>query len=114
MYFKKGIKPMWEDSKNLNGAMFCVDVERQYKHTKLDRYWLEILIAMIGEQFDENNKFINGVICNVRSRGAKICVWLSKKFPLDSMERKAIKEVIDAKLNLSTSDRLYYTKHRMR
>jgi hypothetical protein len=33
------------------------------------------LLALIGEQFDEDSELVNGVWVNVRPRGNKIALW---------------------------------------
>ena len=38
----------------------------------MDLIWLEILIAMIGEQFGEEMEQICGLVCNVRNKGSKV------------------------------------------
>ncbi|KAL6728918.1 eukaryotic initiation factor 4E [Ancylostoma duodenale] len=41
----------------------------------MDLIWLEILIAMIGEQFGDDMDLICGLVCNVRGKGSKISMW---------------------------------------
>jgi translation initiation factor 4E len=40
----------------------------------LDQLWLNILLAMIGEQFDEGDE-ICGAVASVRARQEKIALW---------------------------------------
>lgn len=38
----------------------------------MDIIWLEILVAMIGEQFGDDMNNICGLVCNVRNKGSKV------------------------------------------
>lgn len=109
MFFKGDIQPMWEDKRNADGGMWCIDVEKQYRHTKLDRYWICLLEAMLGENFGLFSAYVNGVIVNNRGRGSRICLWVSDMKANDPEMR----EMIDAKLKLTTTDRLYFKRHAM-
>ncbi|VDM79633.1 unnamed protein product [Strongylus vulgaris] len=41
----------------------------------LDSIWLELLLAMTGEQFGDDSDLICGLVCNVREKGSKIKMW---------------------------------------
>jgi len=91
--FKEGIKPMWEDPSNVNGGRwlviassyvvfrfklinyFCVQVDKQKRQNKLDQYWLEVMMAVIGEQFEELGDHICGAVVNIRQKGDKVALW---------------------------------------
>ncbi|RCN31496.1 eukaryotic initiation factor 4E [Ancylostoma caninum] len=38
----------------------------------LDHYWLELLMAIIGEQFEDLGEYICGAVVNVRQKGDKV------------------------------------------
>lgn len=49
-----------------------VQIEKGRPGEIMDLIWLEILIAMIGEQFGEDMDLICGLVCNVRGKGSKV------------------------------------------
>ncbi|OIW07658.1 hypothetical protein TanjilG_07700 [Lupinus angustifolius] len=69
--FKTGIEPKWEDPECANGGKWTVSSNRK---TNLDTMWLETLMALIGEQFDDAED-ICGVVASVRHRQDKISLW---------------------------------------
>ncbi|CAI4226755.1 unnamed protein product [Auanema sp. JU1783] len=73
--FKENIQPMWEVPQNQNGGRWLINIDKNRPAELMDLIWLEILIAMIGEQFGEDMEYICGLVCNVRSKGSKISVW---------------------------------------
>ena len=46
-FFKRGIKPVWEDSRNINGGAWTFRVPKD----KSEQFWQELLMLAIGEQF---------------------------------------------------------------
>ncbi|KAI6189853.1 hypothetical protein M3Y97_00053400 [Aphelenchoides bicaudatus] len=75
--FKDGIKPMWEDPHNIRGGRWVFNVEKQSRSTKLDELWLELLMAVIGEQFENHGAYICGAAVNLRQKGDKLALWTS-------------------------------------
>ncbi|XP_075232427.1 eukaryotic translation initiation factor 4E1 [Lycorma delicatula] len=73
--FKKGIRPMWEDEANKQGGRWLISLEKKQRDNDLDEFWLEIMLCMIGEAFDDYSDEICGAVVNVRSKGDKIGVW---------------------------------------
>uniref|UniRef100_A0A0K0D051 eIF-4F 25 kDa subunit n=1 Tax=Angiostrongylus cantonensis TaxID=6313 RepID=A0A0K0D051_ANGCA len=73
--FKSGIPPMWEVPENLKGGRWLINIEKGRPGEIMDLIWLEILIAMIGEQFGDDMDLICGLVCNVRGKGSKISMW---------------------------------------
>jgi len=81
-FFKKGIRPMWEDKANANGGRWLLTCGNQ--DNKLDELWLETLLAMIGDCFSHDtdaqplSRYITGCVVAIRTRGHKIALWLSE------------------------------------
>ncbi|XP_051174409.1 eukaryotic translation initiation factor 4E-1A-like [Leptopilina boulardi] len=73
--FKQGIRPMWEDDANKSGGRWLINLEKKQRATELDRFWLEILLCMIGEGFNEFSDDICGAVVNVRPRQDKLALW---------------------------------------
>jgi len=76
--FKKGIKPMWEDPKNMLGGRWLVSLDKNLRSLQLDNFWVEVLLLLIGESFGEDHgRLVNGAVVNVRPKGDKIAIWMS-------------------------------------
>lgn len=71
--FKAGIEPKWEDLICAHGGKWTATNTRGGK-AGLDQLWLNTLLAMIGEQFDEGDE-ICGAVASVRARQEKIALW---------------------------------------
>ncbi|KFK44789.1 hypothetical protein AALP_AA1G303300 [Arabis alpina] len=69
--FKHKIEPKWEDPICANGGKWTM---RFPKATKLDSNWLNTLLALVGEQFEQGDE-ICGAVLNFRARGDKISLW---------------------------------------
>jgi Eukaryotic initiation factor 4E len=59
--FKNGIKPTWEDTQNANGGKWIVRLRKGLA----SKYWEELILAIIGEQFDVGQE-ICGAVVSVR------------------------------------------------
>jgi translation initiation factor 4E len=66
---------MWEVPQNCDGGRWTLSVEKKFRTTSLDVYWLNTLLALIGDQFMEDGQYVNGVWVNVRAKGDKISLW---------------------------------------
>jgi translation initiation factor 4E len=69
--FRAGVEPKWEDPECAQGGKWTATCSRK---TDLDRMWLDTLMALIGEQFDEAEE-ICGVVASVRQRQDKLSLW---------------------------------------
>ena len=72
--FKHGIRPMWEDDANKMGGRWLISLEKKQRNSDLDRFWLDVVLLMIGENF-ENSEEICGAVVNVRAKLDKIGIW---------------------------------------
>jgi translation initiation factor 4E len=59
--FKNGIKPTWEDPQNERGGKWMV----RLKKGLASRYWEEVVLAIIGEQFDVGQEICGAVVCRL-------------------------------------------------
>ncbi|XP_028780950.1 eukaryotic translation initiation factor-like [Neltuma alba] len=101
--FKTGIEPKWEDPECASGGKWTAACSRK---AILDTMWLETLMALIGEQFDEGED-ICGVVASVRQRQDKISLWTktaANEAAQMSIGRKW-KEIIDV------NDKIHYSAH---
>uniref|UniRef100_A0AAZ1X8Q6 Eukaryotic translation initiation factor 4eb n=1 Tax=Oreochromis aureus TaxID=47969 RepID=A0AAZ1X8Q6_OREAU len=73
--FKDGIEPMWEDERNRRGGRWLITLSKQQRKSDLDRFWLETLLCLVGEAFDDYSDDVCGAVINVRAKGDKIAIW---------------------------------------
>uniref|UniRef100_UPI0035902EE7 eukaryotic translation initiation factor 4E-like n=1 Tax=Myxine glutinosa TaxID=7769 RepID=UPI0035902EE7 len=66
---------MWEDERNKKGGRWLVTLNKTQRHSDLDRFWLETLLCLIGEAFDDYSDDVCGAVVNIRGKGDKIAVW---------------------------------------
>lgn len=52
--FKKGIRPMWEDTRNFKGGRWMISLDKKQREHDLDNFWLEIVSFF----FKENHAFV--------------------------------------------------------
>ncbi|KAG0354901.1 hypothetical protein BGZ54_001416 [Gamsiella multidivaricata] len=107
-WFKKGIKPMWEDPKNKYGGRLTLCPPRAL----LDIVWETVLILMAGDVLDHHGEGTGAVFAR-RTRGDRVEVWLGAD---DTPEALAhIRGVLCQELAASGADELVktakYKKH---
>jgi len=71
--FKKGIEPKWEDPSNEKGGKWTAVIGKQ--KGLLDRMWMWLLLACIGQVLEEEFDVICGAVVNVRRQQDKLCIW---------------------------------------
>ena len=69
--FRKGIRPVWEDEENKRGGKWIV----RLKKGVADRYWEDLLLAIVGDQFAEAGEEVCGAVLSVRSGEDVLSVW---------------------------------------
>ncbi len=72
-FFKKGIKPLWEDPMNQNGGSFFLHI----KKTFANRIWENILVSVISET-PETVGVVNGIIMRILTLEVVFFVWTRK------------------------------------
>ncbi|KAJ3435166.1 eukaryotic translation initiation factor 4e-1 [Anaeramoeba flamelloides] len=70
--FKTGIKPAWEDPKNINGGKWNLRINRSV--LKLDEMWLNTILSAIGENYDDDDE-VCGAVVSIRNNGDRIALW---------------------------------------
>jgi len=70
-FFKEGIRPVWEDEENKRGGKWIMRVKKGVA----DRYWEELLMAMVGDQFAEAGEEVCGAVVSVRGGEDVFSVW---------------------------------------
>lgn len=61
---------------NSRGGMWMMEIEKKHKLTKLDKVWNELLVAIIGAQFDPYNRYINGAVLENRDEVDRLSIWV--------------------------------------
>ena len=69
--FKKDIRPVWEDEENRSGGKWVV----RLKKGVADRYWEDLLLAIIGDQFANATDEICGAVLSVRNGEDILSIW---------------------------------------
>ena len=69
--FKEGIRPVWEDEANKRGGKWIVRLKKGVS----DRYWEDLLFAIVGDQFMEAGEEVCGAVLSVRSGEDVLSVW---------------------------------------
>lgn len=70
-FFKQGIRPVWEDEQNKKGGKWIM----RLKKGVADRYWEDLLMAMVGDQFIEASDEVCGMVLSVRSGEDVFSIW---------------------------------------
>ena len=93
-FFKKGVRPEWEDDENRMGGCWLYQMSAQHQVKKIDDLWLDTLLGLIGDNFCEpqlikqldsnyNLKnesehicdYISGTILMHRGKNEKVALW---------------------------------------
>lgn len=85
-FFKKGIKPMWEDQYNKRGGKWMITLDKYQRHTEFDRLWLDMLLCLIGEVFEHPDE-ICGAVASIRGKGDKICRFFNLYLSFEYISR---------------------------
>lgn len=102
-FFKDGIRPVWEDDENKHGGKWIM----RLKKGVADRYWEELLLAMIGDQFAEASEEVCGAVVSVRSGEDVFSIWTKN----DGGRNVKIRETIKRVLALPADTNLQWRSH---
>lgn len=102
-FFKAGIRPVWEDDNNKKGGKWTM----RLKKGVADRYWEDLLMALVGDQFFEASEEVCGAVVSVRSGEDVISVWTKN----DGGRNVKIRETIKRVLSLPADTHLVWRSH---
>ncbi|KAF2497137.1 IF4E-domain-containing protein [Lophium mytilinum] len=102
-FFKEGIRPVWEDEENKRGGKFIM----RLKKGVCDRYWEDLLLAMIGDQFAGAGEEVNGAVLSVRAQEDVFSIWTKH----DGGRNIKIREIIKQALALPSDTRIEFKSH---
>jgi len=106
-FFRDGISPEWEHPKNNGGGMLRVILKSRDRSTFLDEFWLEMLMALVGECFECSNE-VTGVVLQRRHKEDRVCLWLKD---CDEESICDIRFEMSCLLGLEGKNRVHYLKH---
>ena len=69
--FRRGVRPVWEDEANKRGGKWIV----RLKKGVADRFWEDLLLAIVGDQFGDAGEEVCGAVLSVRSGEDVLSVW---------------------------------------
>ena len=104
--FKKGIEPKWEDHKCAKGGRWTAPLPKD--NNGLNKAWLEVLLAMIGEQFREGDD-ICGIVLQPRKGGCRVSLWT--KTGRDEAMQLSLGRKLKEILSVSDRDKLIFKLH---
>ena len=73
---KEGVKPMWEDPKNINGGCFSYKVTNKF----VVQAWRELTYVLTGESLSKTPNFVNcvtGITISPKKNFCIIKIWMS-------------------------------------
>lgn len=88
--FKKGIRPIWEDNENRAGGKWIV----RLKKGVADRYWEDLMLAIVGDQFSDASEEVCGAVLSVRNGEDILSVWVRRDGGKVVKIRETMKRVV--------------------
>jgi translation initiation factor 4E len=93
--FKDGIRPIWEDDENKKGGKWVV----RMKKGVADRYWEDLLLALLGDQFADQSDEVCGAVLSVRNGEDTLSIWVRTEGPHTLKIRDAMKHILNFPAN---------------
>ncbi|CAG0897474.1 unnamed protein product [Cyprideis torosa] len=110
MLFKEGITPRWEDDGNVKGGRWLLTVSKEQRTSgDLDAWWLELLLCLIGEGFDDFSDEVTGAVVNIRPKQDKVAVWTRDREK--DIALRTIGQTIKDRLQLMNTMNIQYQAH---
>lgn len=103
-FFKEGIKPQWESEQCKNGAVFTVSIGRKMVN-RGDDLWTFLLLACIGEQFEQYADHLLGACVAMRKQQIRFEIWINTT---DQLVVSSYKNLIKQLLELSDNEPIEY------
>lgn len=109
MLFREGIEPKWEDPRNQSGGKWQLVLPNKHRNEKLDAFWLDTVLSMIGENYRDLGIHVNGAYLQRRQKEDRISLWTDRADLRE--ENETIGKVLKMTLRLSEKSELHYLKH---
>ncbi|KAI8604851.1 translation initiation factor eIF 4e-like domain-containing protein [Dissophora ornata] len=102
--FKQGVRPVWEDATNINGGKWIV----RLKKGLASRYWENLVVAVIGDQFDVGSE-ICGIVLSIRGAEDILSIWNQSAH--EGRINLKIRDTMKRVLNLPADTIMEYKTH---
>ena len=60
---------MWEDEKNRHGGRWLINLDKKQRMTSLDNFWLEVMLCLIGESFEDHSQVVSAISNSIHREG---------------------------------------------
>jgi translation initiation factor 4E len=100
--FKKGYQPLWESCPD--GGCWFLRFKKTDDPMDIDVKWEKLLLALVGEQFDEPNML--GAVLSIRGRETIIELWFNY-FKYEKI-KNGVAQKLRSLLNLDQSFTVYF------
>ena len=92
-FFIDGVTPLWEDPACENGGRWTIRTPKS--HTA--KFWEDLILAMVGEQFDTPRGEVLGLVLSLKFSGDTISVWhrSANDDGITQMLKSAIEKTVD-------------------
>ena len=106
--FEKGVTPCWEDPKNINGGEWRI---RKFKNfSELDNVWNDLVLMLIGENYDENLKIIGVRVVDSSNKEKNKALYNIEVWFEDTSKQTEIEDLI--KTFDIENTKFYYREHK--
>ncbi|OTA85210.1 hypothetical protein M434DRAFT_16193 [Hypoxylon sp. CO27-5] len=101
--FKKGIRPIWEDDENKLGGKWVLRLKKGIA----DRYYEDLLMACVGDQFGDEAEEVCGVVLSMRNGEDVLSIWTRST----GQKVLKIRETMRRVLNCPPETRIEFKSH---
>ncbi|KAI1135100.1 translation initiation factor eIF4e [Hypoxylon sp. FL0543] len=101
--FKKGIRPIWEDDENKLGGKWVLRLKKGIA----DRYYEDLLMACVGDQFGDEAEEVCGVVLSMRNGEDVLSIWTRST----GQKVLKIRETMKRVLNCPPDTRIEFKSH---
>ncbi|KAI9758420.1 MAG: hypothetical protein M4579_003049 [Chaenotheca gracillima] len=101
--FKKGVRPVWEDKENRKGGKWIIKLKKGVA----DRYWEDLLLGIVGDQFAEASDEVCGAVLSVRGGEDVLSVWTR----IDGGRNIKIRETVKRLLGFPPDTNIIWKSH---
>ncbi|KAG6039881.1 hypothetical protein E4U41_001881 [Claviceps citrina] len=102
-FFKKDVRPIWEDDVNRKGGKWVV----RMKKGVADRYWEDLLLCLVGDQFGDAGEEVCGAVLSMRNGEDILSIWTRTVGGRVLKIRETMKHV----LNFPSNTRVEFKSH---
>ncbi|KAG1148557.1 hypothetical protein G6F37_010467 [Rhizopus arrhizus] len=94
--FKQGIRPEWEDPANAEGGKYGIQFPKNKAGDAINEHWMNLLLAVIGEQLDEEDE-VCGAVVSVRKSFYRVALWTQTSKDEEKVEKitKQLREILN-------------------